>query len=127
MTLNTFDQLFFTVFTAFKTRYKQKANSIALLYISALQITLFFLLGVFIATFLTKMNASTISSEKAWTLFVLSAIAIHFKNWLKYNGKTRKVLNAKFNKSKAKQHNLKLLLSLPFVCLALAIILLQSL
>ncbi|QCE41443.1 hypothetical protein [Psychroserpens sp. NJDZ02] len=124
---NTFDQFFFTVFTAFKTKFKQKANTIALVYISILQIALCFLLGVFIATFLTKMNASTISSEKAWTLFVLSAMAIHFKNWLNYNGKARKVLNAKFNKSKTKKHSLIMLFSLPFVCLILGLILLQSL
>ncbi|WP_292943311.1 hypothetical protein [Olleya sp. UBA1516] len=124
--MTTFDQLFFTVFTAFKARFKQKANSIALAYISSLQIALFFLLGVFTATFLTKMNASTISSQKAWTLFVLIAIAIHIKNWLKYSGKSRKVLNAKFNRSKASSHNLTLLLSLPLVSLILAIILLQS-
>ncbi len=124
--MTTFDQFFFTVFTAYKPRFKQKANSIALMYISALQIALFFLLGVFVATFLTKMNASTISSDKAWTLFVLSAFAIHIKNWLKYNGKTRKVLNAKFNRSKASSHNLMLLLSLPFVSLILGLILLQS-
>jgi len=124
--MTTFDLLFFTVFTAFKTRFKQKANSIALLYISALQIALVFVSGVFIATFLTKMNASTISSDKAWILFAIISFIIHIQNWLKYNGKTRKVLNAKFNRSKPSKHNLGLLLSLPFVCVLLGVILLQS-
>ncbi|WP_397363900.1 hypothetical protein [Olleya sp. R77988] len=124
--MTTFDQFFFTVFTTFKTRFKQKANTIALIYISALQIAVLFLLGMFFATFLNKMNVSTISSDKAWILFVISAIGIHLKNWLKYNGKTRKVLNAKFNRSKSNQHHIGLLLSLPFACLILGLILLKS-
>ncbi|WGD35570.1 hypothetical protein [Olleya sp. YS] len=125
--MTTFDQFFFSVFTTFKARFKQKANAIALVYISALQIALLFLLGVFFATFLDKMNVSTISSDKAWILFFISAVIIHLKNWLKYNGKTRKVLNAKYNRSKSKQHNIILLLCLPIVCVVLALILLQSL
>ncbi|MGB6268917.1 MAG: hypothetical protein WBF67_07900 [Olleya sp.] len=125
--MTTFDQFFFSIFTAFKARFKQKANTIALFYISALQIALLFLLGVFFATFLSKMNVSTISSDKSWNLFFISAFVIHLKNWLKYNGKTRMVLNAKYNRSKSKQHNIVLLASLPFICIAFALILLQSL
>jgi len=124
--MTTFDQFFFSVFTTFKERFKKKANSIALLYISILQISLLFVIGVFFATFLNQMKTSLMTSDNAWLLFVVSAIIIHFKNWLKYNGKTRKVLNAKFNRSKGSQHHIALLLSLPVVCLILGLTLLKS-
>lgn len=124
--MTTFDQFFFSVFTTFKPRFKKKANSIALFYISFLQIAVLFVLGVFFATFLSQMNTSLMTSDNAWLLFVVSAIFIHFKNWLKYNGKTRKVLNAKFNRSKASTHHIGLLLVLPFACIILGLILLRS-
>lgn len=124
--MTTFDQFFFSIFTAFKPRFKQKANTIALFYISALQIALLFVIGVFFATFLSKMHANTISVSNAWTLFIIFAVIIHFKNWMKYNGKSRKVLNAKFNKSKS-SYSLSILLLLPIICFVLGFILLKSL
>lgn len=125
--MTKFDQIFFIVFTAFKGRYKQKANSIALIHNSILQIALLFLVGVFIAVFFSKMNVSSISSGNAWGLFFISAIGIHLKNWLKYNGKTVKVLSAKFNKKKSDQQNVKWLIAAPFICVVFALLLLQSL
>lgn len=53
-------------------------------------------------------------------------IAIHFKNWISYNGKTRKVMNAKFNKKKAPKYNLALLIALPFICIGMGLLLLQA-
>jgi len=45
--MNYFNQLYLTVFSRFKGRFKQKANTIALFYTSVLQIALLFLGGVF--------------------------------------------------------------------------------
>ena len=98
--MTTFDQFFFAIFSAFKPKFKQKANSIALIYISLLQIALLFVVGVFFVTFLSKMHVKTMSISNMWTLFIIFSIVLHLKNWMKYNGKSRKVLNAKFNKSK---------------------------
>ena len=123
--MTTFDQFFFSIFTVFKTRFKQKANTIALLYISTLQIALLFVIGVFFTTFLNKMHVNTMSIENTWILFVLFSIIIHLKNWMKYNGKSRKVLNAKFNKSK-NSYNTSILLLLPVSCIVLGLILLKS-
>ena len=125
--MTIFDQLFFFIFSKYKKQYKQKANTIALFYISILQIALAFLLGCFFAAFLNKLHVDTMSSGKAWTLFIMLAFAIHFKNWIGYNGKTRKVMNAKFNKKKAPQYNLLLLLALPFICIGMGLLLLQAL
>jgi len=124
--MTVFDQFFYFIFTKYKARYKQKANTIALFYTSILQIALAFLLGCFFAAFFSQMHVNAMSSDKAWILFVIIALAIHFKNWISYNGKTRKVMNAKFNKKKAPKYNLALLLALPFICLVMGLILLQA-
>lgn len=121
-----FDKIFFFIFTHFKTTYKQKANSIALFFTSVLQIALLFLLGCFLAAFLSQMHVSGITSTKAWTAFVLLSIGLHFKNWMTYSGQTRKVLNAKWNKIKAPKYNLMLLFALPLIAIILAVVLLQA-
>lgn len=124
--MTTFDQFFFAIFSAFKPKLKQKANSVALFYISMLQIALLFVTGAFLVTFLSKMHVKTMSTSKMWTLFIIFSIIIHLKNWMKYNGKSRKVLNAKFNKSK-NNYNTSILLLLPISCIILGLILLKSL
>ncbi len=123
--MTTFDQYFFAIFSAFKSKFKQKANTIALFYISLLQIALLFVTGAFLVTFLSKMHVKTMSTSNFWTLFIIFSIMIHFKNWMKYNGKSRKVLNAKFNKSK-NNYNTSILLLLPIGCIILGLILLKS-
>ncbi len=125
--MTIFDKFFFSIFLSYKKRFKQKANTIALLYISLLQITLIFLLGCFFAAFFSQMHFDTMSSEKAWTVFVLISIGIHFTNWIKYNGKTRKVLNAKFNKKKTPEHNIYKLWALPLLCIGFGLFFLQAL
>lgn len=104
----------------------QKANTIALFYTSILQIALVFVLGCFFAAFLSQMHVDAMSKDKAWTLFVMLALAIYFKNWISYNGKTRKILNAKFNKKKTPKYNMALLLILPIICVGMGLLLLQA-
>ena len=123
--MTTFDQFFFAIFSAFKPKFKQKANSIALFYISILQIALLFVIGAFFVTFLNKMHVKTMSISNMWTLFIIFSIVLHLKNWMKYNGKSRKVLNAKFNKSK-NSYSISILLLLPVICTVLGIIILKA-
>ena len=80
--MTVFDELFYTIFIFYKNRYKQKANSIAIVYVSFLQGTLLLLLGVFFAGFFRQMNMVTMSATKAWVLFVLVLVFIYFKNWI---------------------------------------------
>lgn len=124
--MTVFDQIFYFIFSKYKKQYKQKANNIALYYTTFLQITIAFLLGCFFAAFFSQMHVDAISGEKAWTLFIMLALAIHFKNWIGYNGKTRKIMNAKFNKKKAPSFNFGLLLALPFICVGMGILFLQA-
>lgn len=125
--MTVFDQFFYSIFNYFKAKYKQKANAIAMWYTSILQIAILFLLGAFFTVFWVQMNMSTMSTEKVWTLFILIAIGIHFKNWIKYNGKGRKVLNARFNKKKSPNYNIAILFLLPIASIVLGLIILQAL
>lgn len=120
-----FDQFFFNIFNHYKTIYKRRANTIAVFYISFLQITILLLLGVFFGAFFNQLNVDTMSSNKAWTLFVIVSILIYFKNWIQSSGRKRSVINAKLSKNKSRQYNILLLWLLPICCIALSIILLQ--
>jgi len=122
--MTIFDHYYFSVFNTFKQRYKKKAT---LFYISFLQIAILFVSGAFLITFLSKMNINTPSNNKIIAFFVIGALSIHIKNWLKYNGKTRMVLKAKRNRKKVTDTKLWLLLLLPIVCIILGIIILKGL
>ncbi len=121
-----FNQLFFSVYSFYKTTYKKKANTIALFYISLLQISLVLLLGSFFAAFFKQMHVDTLTSGNAWTLFIVISIFIYFKNWISYNGRNRMIINAKLSKKKKLEYNIILLWFLPIASTALSIILLRS-
>jgi len=125
--MSLFDQLFFNVFNHYKVKYKRHANNLAQLYISILQISLIFLLGVFFAAFFKQMNVETMSSSKAWVLFILTAFIIIFKNWIQFSGRKRSVMNAKLSKRKTMRHNIWLLWLLPICSIILSILLLNIL
>jgi len=124
--MTTFDTLFFHFFQHYKTKKNKKANSIATFYVTVLQCSLLLLLGVFFAGFFRQMHVDTMSASKAWTLFILVAIFLYFKNWMQYGGRKRKVLNAKIIKKKKLSYNIWLLWLLPIVILGLTYILFQA-
>lgn len=124
--MTTFDAIFFSVFKHYKTTHKQKANTIAIVYLSLLQIALILVLGVFFSIFLEQMHVNTFSASKGWTFFIMTSIFIYFRNWIVYSGRKRKVLNAKTNKNKQPIYSIRLLWLLLLGCISLAIILLNA-
>lgn len=124
--MTLFDQFYYSIFTFYKTRYKQKANTFALWYVSILQISLVFLLGVFFAKFFSQMHMDTMSETKAWALFIIASVGIHFKNWMQYTGKKRMVINSKLIKKKKPTYSIWLLCLLPIAALGLAFVLYQA-
>lgn len=120
--MNFFDQLYLTIFNRFKGRYKQKANTIALYYTSILQIALLFLGGVFFIKFLEQMKVVVMSSSNTGLLFVMTAVVLHFKNWVSYSGRKRRVLNAKLSKKKDLGYSMLTLVALPVAIIALSIL-----
>ena len=125
--MNFFNQLYLTVFNHFKARYKQKANSIALYYVSILQIALLLLGGIFFTKFLEQMKVVVMSSTNSVVLFCLIALFIHFKNWVNYSGRKRRVLNAKLTNKKDLGYSMFILFILPVGIISLSILLLQTL
>jgi len=124
--MTIFDALFYHVFQYYKNKKGKKANSIAVMYITFLQSSLLLVLGVFFAGFFRSMQVATMSATKAWVLFALVLVFIHFKNWMQYGGRKRKVLNAKMLKNKKLNYNIGVLWLLPIALLALAFVLLKA-
>ena len=125
--MTLFDTLFYNVFSYYKPKLKQKAVSVAIAYITILQIALLLILGIFFTGFFRNMNMVTMSSSNAWTVFTLASIFIYFKNWMQYTGKRRMMINAKMNKNKSKNtYNIYLLWVLPIAILGLTYVVFQA-
>ena len=124
--MTVFDTMVFSMFNHYKIRFKRKANTISIFYISILQMAILLLLGVFFSIFFNQMNVETMSSSKAWVLFVIASIIIYFKNWIQYSGKKRRVLNAISTRSKTKRFNVYILWLLPIGIVFITILLLKA-
>ena len=127
LSMNYFNQLYRTVFNRFKGRFKQKSNTIALYYVSVVEIALILLLGVFFIKFLDQMKVVVMSGSNAWLLFVMTAVFIHFKNWVSYSGRKRRVLNAKLSNKKGLEYSLFILIVLPIGIIGLSLLMLKAL
>ena len=125
--MNFFNQLYLTVLSRFKGRFKHKVNTIALFYVSVIEIALLLLLGVFLIKFLDQMKVVVMSGANSWLLFVMTAVFIHFKNWLSYSGRKRRILNAKLSNKKGLEYSLFMLIVLPVGIIGLALLMLQAL
>ncbi|MBT8274290.1 MAG: hypothetical protein KJO77_10815 [Bacteroidia bacterium] len=119
------DQLFFSVFNYYKGKKNKFANRVASWYITILESALILLLGIFFAEFFKNMRMDTMSETAAWTLFGIAVVVLYFKNWIKYSGRKRRVLNAKYSGSKSFNRNIVSLWLFPVCAIILAIILLQ--
>ena len=125
--MNYFNQLYITVFSRFKGRFKQKANTIALYYISVVEIALLLLIGVFFNKFLDQMKVVFMTGADAWLLFIMTSVFIHFKNWVNYSGRKRRVLNAKLSSKKGLEYSSFLLIVLPIGIVGLSLLMLKAL
>ena len=125
--MNYFNQLYLTTFNRFKARFRQKANTIALFYVSIVEIAIILLLGIFFIKFLDQMKVIIMNGTNGWLLFIILALFIHFKNWLSYSGRKRRILNAKLSIKKDLEYSLFVLISLPLGLLGLSLIMLEVL
>ena len=125
--MNYFNKLYLTVFSRFKSRFKQKANTIALFYVSLVEIGLTLLIGVFFVKFLDQMKVVIMSGSNAWLLFIMTALFVHFKNWVNFSGRNRRVLNAKLSNKKELQYSLFILIVLPLGIIGLSLLMLKAL
>lgn len=124
--MSIFNQLALSVFKYYKPKLKNRANSVAVFYVSFLQSALLLLLGIFFSKFFSQMKVEMMSSSNAWTLFVIAVILIYFKNWMSFTGKKRLLLNVKSRKNTPGTYNVWVLWFLPFACIILSYVLLQK-
>ena len=116
------DTFYISIFNYYKKRLGKRSLRLALLYINFLEMSITLALAAFFMAFASQMKILLVSSTKFWVLFSLVTLFIVFKNWMRYNGKKRNVLNAM---SKGKQTSIYLLWLLPMGCFTIAFILLQ--
>jgi hypothetical protein len=116
------DTFYISVFNYYKKTLGKRSLNIALLYINFLELSIILALATFFMAFASQMKILVMSSTKFWVLFTIIALFIIFKNWMRYNGKKRNILNAKL---KGKANSIYLLWLLPIGCIGIAFILLQ--
>ena len=116
------DTYYISVFNFYKKTMGKRSLSIALFYINLLELSIWLALAAFFKAFASQMKFLTISTSKFWTIFIILSVVVLFKNWMRYNGKRRHVLNAKI---KTKVASIYLLWFLPLGSLIIAIALLQ--
>lgn len=116
------DILYITIFNHYKRSLGKRSLTISLVYINLLELSIILAIAAFFMAFANQMKISVMSSTKFWVLFIIVALFVIFKNWMRYNGKKRNILNAK---SKHKKTSIYLLWLLPLGCFAIAFILRQ--
>lgn len=120
-----FDILFFNVFNHYKVSLKRKANKIAIIYLTLVQISLFIIFGILFRLFCKQMNISAFSSEASWALSIIASIFFYFNNWMTYTGKKR--MRIKTSVKNAKDYNIWLLWFLLIALFSLSAVLWQKL
>lgn len=116
------DRYYITVFNYYKKAFGKRSLNIALFYINFLELSFILALAAFFMAFASQMKMQVMSSTKFWVLLTLIALFVVSKNWMRYNGKKRTILNAK---SKRNDTSIYLLWLLPAGCFAIAFILFQ--
>lgn len=116
------DNYYIQIFNYYKKKLGKRSLKIALFYITFLELSIIIALLAFLMAFASQMKMSVMSSSKFWVLYTLIALFIIFKNWMRYNGKKRNILNAKLKRNDT---SIYLLWILPVGCFAIAFILLQ--
>ncbi|WP_339623578.1 hypothetical protein [uncultured Winogradskyella sp.] len=116
------DNFYITIFNHYKKSLGKRSLIVALLYINLLESAITLALGAFILAFASQMKMTTMSLTKFWVIFVLVAVCISFKNWMRFNGRKRNILNAKL---KPKPMSIQLLWLLPIGGFLIGLILLQ--
>lgn len=116
-------QLYYiSAFNVLKVRYGKKAINLALYYFTFLEFSIVFMLFCFFMGFARQFHLLNFPTNNVLTLGFLGIIGLLFKNWMKFTGKHRVILNAK------RHSNLKIwqLILVPLGCLTLGLVFLQA-
>jgi hypothetical protein len=106
-----------------KSKFGKKALALSFYYICIVELSFYTLLIVFFTAFATQLNMIPMQVSTAIVLLFLVTLFVFLKNYIRYNGKRRNVLNAK---SKTYKLQFWKLILAPVVCLVLAIVFFQA-
>lgn len=117
------DRCYISIFNHYKKRLGKRSIKLALVYINLLELSVVIVLAAFFKAFAGQMKMVMMSATKFWVLYGFIVAFVIFKNWMRYNGKKRTILNAKL---KTKATSLFILWLLPIASILMAMILLQA-
>ena len=120
--MNYFDQVYIGNFKYGKEHKWKYANSLAIFNVTMLQMACILIIGTLFAEFAYNMKLSTMSSSKAWTLFIVVYLIMMFLNWMSYSGKKRNQLRLKSKKGLSEYPSWLLWIT-PSMVMAMAILL----
>ncbi len=118
-----FDSFYIALLNLTKPKFGRKAVLLTLHYICLTEIAFYMLLACFFSAFASQLNIGKISSGKAIIISILCVLLIYLKNWMRYNGKRRNILNAKSKKHKLQAWKL---IAVPVACIIMAFIFYQA-
>ncbi len=116
------DRFYIAIYNYYKPSLGKRSARLALIYINFLELSLLLVGTSFFKAFASQMHMTRIEASKFWLVFGLVGLIICFKNWIRFNGKKRTVLNAQ---RKGPKPSMYLLWFLPIACLGLAAIFLK--
>lgn len=118
-----FDLFYISLLNRLKSKFGHKSMTLAYHYINIVEIAFYSLIACFFAAFSSQLNFGKMDTDKAIILSVLFVLFIYMKNYMRYNGKRRNVLNAKSKRQKLQPWKL---IVLPLACILLSIIFYQA-
>ena len=116
------DQYYFKVLNHYKSRFKSKAQNVALFYISLLQLSIITAIFTFTVLFLDQMNQIIASKSDLWNLLGVFSIVLTFRNWFYYTGKKGILIRSKIKNTKLKESSVWTLWLMPIILLILAVL-----
>lgn len=112
-----FDAFYIGFLNYLKPKFGKIAMRLALYYVNLFEVSFYGLLACFFSAFASQLNIVKMGTENVITITILCTLFIFTKNWLRYNGKRRNVLNAKSKKQTIQPWKFLLL---PMACILLA-------
>lgn len=114
-----FDSFYISILNYLKPKFGKTSMTLALYYVNIFEVSFYALLACFFSAFASQLNVVKISNEKVIIITILCVLFTFGKNWMRYNGKRRNVLNAKSKRQSIQPWKLLLL---PVVCILLAFV-----
>lgn len=116
------DHYYFKILNHYKPRFKSKAQTVALLYMILLQLSIIMAIAGFIVLFFAQMNQTIISKSGLWQFLTVLSMVLIFRNWFYYTGKNSVSIRSKIKNVTLKGRDVWTLWLLPVALFTLFIL-----